>query len=407
MTPPLRRLIIPGILCAACFLLIAVFTAIAQTNGSGGLLTVSFIDVGQGDAILLHDTAGCNILIDGGASSTGAAVVAYLRATDVRNLDAMFVSHADSDHYGGLTTVLQTSDISVTQVYYNGYGDSTSHTWNAFEAAVVAKGLTFTVAAYPDTYTWCWTTAQVLNPSPLITYTNDNDASIVLLAQHGRTRYLFTGDMTSNIDAAVIARTSALPIDTLKVSHHGSQYATSSAFLALAMPKTAVISVGPNTYGHPTTETLTRLGAIGAQVLRTDMSGTIVLHDISQLTSFAYLPVIAAPTVPTPNLRIVALSGLSDPEVVTITNAGLVSMAMTGWKLVSVVGPQTYLFPADLMLAPGATVRIESYTLASNNPPGTLLWSTNPIWNNDGDKAELRNPLDSVVSNACYGNACP
>ncbi len=389
-------------------LLITLFASVARADSGGGSLTVSFIDVGQGDAILLQDSRGCNILIDGGEPSKGSTVVAYLRAAGVSKLDAMVVSHVDSDHYGGLTSVLQTSDISVTQVYYNGYGDSTSSTWNAFDAAVVAKGLTLTLASYPATYTWCSTVAQVLNPSPLVPYTNDNDASVVLLAQHGQTRYLFTGDISSEIDATVIARTTALPIDILKVSHHGSQYATSDAFLARAMPKTAVISVGPNSYGHPATETLTRLGAIGAQILRTDLSGAIVLHDTAALlTAFAYLPVAAAPAALTPDLHIAGLSGLSTPEVVTITNAGLAAVAMTGWKLFSVVGAQTYAFPAGFALSPGASVRIESYTFASNNPPAALLWTTAAIWNNEGDKAELRDPLDHVVSSACYGNACP
>jgi hypothetical protein len=148
------------------------------------------------------------------------------------------------------------------------------------------------------TYTWCAIHAQVLNPNPLEPYDNDNDASVVLLAQHDATRYLFTGDISSDVDVSVIQRTTLLPIDVLKVSHHGSAYASSAAFLSLTHPRSAVISVGPNSYGHPAAETLTRLGNIGALTLRTDLSGTITLHDSVSYTHFAYLPIIAAPPAP-------------------------------------------------------------------------------------------------------------
>jgi hypothetical protein len=72
-----------------------------------------------------------------------------------------------------------------------------------------------------------------------------------------------------------------------------------------------------------------------------------------------------------------------------------------------VVGPQTFHFPTDYTLAPGATVRIESYTGAINNPPAVLLWSTGAIWANTGDKAVLYEGSGKAIDSACYGNACP
>ena len=80
---------------------------------------------------------------------------------------------------------------------------------------------------------------------------------------------------------------------------------------------------------------------------------------------------------------------------------------MTGWWMESVVGPQRFYFPNGYVLAPGTTVRLESYTGASNNPPSVLLWSTGAIWNNTGDKAVLYNSSGGAVSSKCYGNACP
>lgn len=115
----------------------------------------------------------------------------------------------------------------------------------------------------------------------------------------------------------------------------------------------------------------------------------------------------STPVLPS-NLQITVLSGTTTPEYVTIQNFGSGGQDMTGWTLVSIVGPQTFHFPAGYALAPGATVRIESFTGAIDNPPTVLRWSGNAIWNNDGDKAVLYNSGGGVVGNSlCYGNACP
>jgi hypothetical protein len=79
---------------------------------------------------------------------------------------------------------------------------------------------------------------------------------------------------------------------------------------------------------------------------------------------------------------------------------------MSGWYIESAVGPQTFNFPIGFMLSPSATVRIESYTGAKDEPPQTLLWSTDAIWNNAGDRAILRNAAGAAVSSKCYGAQC-
>jgi hypothetical protein len=80
---------------------------------------------------------------------------------------------------------------------------------------------------------------------------------------------------------------------------------------------------------------------------------------------------------------------------------------MTDWFLESAVGPQSFSFPAGFALAPQSFVRIESYTGARHEPPQTLLWSTDAIWNNSGDEAILRNAAGAVISRKCYGEQCP
>jgi hypothetical protein len=108
-----------------------------------------------------------------------------------------------------------------------------------------------------------------------------------------------------------------------------------------------------------------------------------------------------------PNAKLTLLSGNSTPEYVIIQNTGNAPQDLTGWYVESVMGLQTFNFPAGYLLTPGASVRIESYIGAKNDPPRTLLWSTDPIWRNDGDKAILRNSAGAAISTICYGDACP
>lgn len=117
-------------------------------------------------------------------------------------------------------------------------------------------------------------TIQVLNIDP--TTEDVNDASIVLEMRTPGKSFLFTGDISSEVESKLIANLSFnLDVDVLKVGHHGSRYSTSNAFLDATSPQEAVISVGENTYGHPTNQTLSRLMAHGVTVLRTDQMGTI------------------------------------------------------------------------------------------------------------------------------------
>ena len=242
---------------------------------------VSFIDVGQGDSILIQDSNGFDVLIDGGKTSAGDAVLSYLRSRGVDDIDVMIATHANSDHIGGLIDVLGADDIPVERVLYNGY-PGTTVTWNNFVAAVTAEGLTLEATSYPDTHFWGGITAYTLNPLPGLTNPEQNDASVVILIDHANVEILLTGDIGDANELEVASR--GVPYwfgpeccaEVLKVGHHGSKYATSASFLATVQPDEAVISVGDNSYGHPAPETLDRLSTAGVTVWRTDESGTIL-----------------------------------------------------------------------------------------------------------------------------------
>ncbi|MGD0818605.1 MAG: MBL fold metallo-hydrolase [Methanomassiliicoccales archaeon] len=245
----------------------------AQTSGSSTL--VSFIDVGQGDSILITTADSRTILIDAGPPLAAGVLVSYLHNRSVSVIDALIVTHPDADHLGGAADVLR--DFTVLSVYHPGQAKNTS-AYSSFIHAAQDEGCPIHTAV--DTHVGDYlgltasATIEVLNIDP--TASDVNDASIVLEMRTPGKSFLFTGDISSDVESNLIANHSFdLNIDVLKVAHHGSKYSTSDAFLDATTPEIGVISVGENTYGHPANDTLSRLFAHNVTVLRTDQMGTI------------------------------------------------------------------------------------------------------------------------------------
>ena len=287
---------------ALALLILLSFPARQGWAASTGLLSISFINVGQGDSILLHDDSNFDILIDGGRASAGPTVTAYLRQQHIDDIDVMVATHADEDHIGGLIDVLQMTDVPVRSVVYNGYAGTTA-TWNDFVTAVQQEGLVPSPLQYPSAVRWGSVTGTVLNPEPGLINPDQNDASVVLLFTHGSVKSLFTADISSTAETALIARGVSVAAQVLKVAHHGSKYGTGTPFLAAVQPLDAIISVGTNSYGHPAPETLSRLAAAGARIWRTDRQGTIVVTDDGSqysvtYTQYFFMPMILRSLVP-------------------------------------------------------------------------------------------------------------
>jgi beta-lactamase superfamily II metal-dependent hydrolase len=276
-------------------------TASFATRGDCGKpsLTVHFIDVGQGDAILV-EVGDADILVDGGRSSP--AVLSYLTARDVPDIDLMVATHPDADHIGGLDDVL--AQYKVLEVWTNG-ATSTSQTYQDFAAAVAAEGAVERQIRRGYSTQVAGVTLTALHPTDPLTGDSNGD-SIVLRLSCGSVDVLLTGDANSDSEASMLADPSLiLDADVLKVGHHGSSTSTTNAFLDAVTPKDAVISVGAgNTYGHPAQETLNRLVAHGATVYRTDLDGTVVLT--SDCSTYSISTAGATPTpeptvAPTPS----------------------------------------------------------------------------------------------------------
>ena len=257
----------------------------AQSSGSG-TSQVSYIDVGQGDAALIQDPGGFDVLIDGGPSAAGPAVVAYVRGHTDLSLEVVLISHPDADHIGGLIALLQASDITVVQILYNGYPGSTQ-TWKNLVALAEGRAIPMVVTQFPAELHWGQFDAYILNPAAGLSNPETNDASIVARVDYNATRFLFTGDISGTVEATVVARATPLAADVLKVGHHGSSSSSSAPFLAAVKPTAGVISVGAgNSYGHPAADTLARLSAANIQVWRTDQAGTVLMTSDGTTVTF-------------------------------------------------------------------------------------------------------------------------
>ncbi|MDA8187305.1 MAG: ComEC/Rec2 family competence protein [Dehalococcoidales bacterium] len=283
-------------LTGSAILILSLILVISVGYGQGaGSLQVSYIDVGQGDSIWLHASDGTDVLIDGGPPSAGPTVVAYLQQRGLDGIEAMVVSHADADHSGGLVDVLR-SPITVTAVIYNGLLVSTTTYLNLL-AEMQTRGLTPTPASAGQSYKWGPINSSVLNPQATPSG-NQNDDSVVLLVNYGNRRFLFSGDISNSAEQSILAMGTPIAADVLKVPHHGSKYGSSSPFLVAVSPQLAIISVGAgNQYGHPDQETVDRLAAVSAQVLRTDEKGTIVVTTDGQTLDVTWNHLLFLPAV--------------------------------------------------------------------------------------------------------------
>jgi len=237
--------------------------------------TVAFLDVGQGDAILIsHGTH--QILIDGGPDGTilMEQLGAQMPFWD-RNIEIVIATHSDGDHIDGLISVFK--NYFVDQFWHTNAGKDTS-VYRALNHYAKNESNIKDIIAYSGLSANLGEGIYLDVVYPLRDDVSDvediNNVSIVTLLTVGEDVFYFGGDLTSNIE-------DSLPIDdrvtVLKAGHHGSKSSTSEMFLQKTKPRDVVISVGgDNRYGHPYTDVLQNIKDIGAQIFRTDLQGTIV-----------------------------------------------------------------------------------------------------------------------------------
>lgn len=249
---------------------------------SDGEVLIHFIDVGQGDAILITTKSG-NMLIDTGDKSNEAKekLTGYLDAAGVKNLKYVVLTHTDADHIGNAAHVIL--NYNVENVLMPNYTKTTSVYEGVIDA--IENTQTSLILVGDDDYCqhsgYSFVLGSVRNTviAPVKDYKDANEMSIVIKSEYGETSVMLTGDAEGESEADILKSWNSdfLKCDILKIGHHGSRTSTSEDFLKAVSPTFAVISCGEgNSYGHPHMETLEKLKAAGAEVYRTDTDGSIV-----------------------------------------------------------------------------------------------------------------------------------
>jgi len=242
-------------------------------------LKVIFLDIGQGDSILINTPQGKNILIDGGPDNTVIQKLGkYLPFYD-KDIDIMILTHPHDDHVVGLVEVLRR--YKVKEIYYTGVIHTSPSYLNWLEE-IKKEGATLNLVDHPFnldleedlTFKFLFPTESFLDKR----VDNLNNTSIINQLVYKNKTFLFTGDAEIELEEELINGDLDLESNILKVCHHGSKTSSSREFLEAVQPEIVIISVGQNNkFGHPSYRTIKNLQKIGAQIYRTDRDGDVVI----------------------------------------------------------------------------------------------------------------------------------
>jgi competence protein ComEC len=248
-------------------------------GSSEDILKLHYVDVGQGDAILLQCPGGENILVDGGDKVQGEVLCAYLRECGIQELAAIVGTHPHADHIGGLIKVVQ--EFPVKAVYMPRVTHS-SDTFRDLLLAIKNKGLKISTAKAGVELPLQAIKAQFIAPRT-DHYEDLNNYSAVLKIDYGAKSFLLMGDAEKESEEQILSSGLNIKADVLKLGHHGSASSSGEDFIEAVAPSWAVIMCAPNNdYGHPHRETLQVLGKYGAELLRTDEDGTLIITSDGQ-----------------------------------------------------------------------------------------------------------------------------
>lgn len=254
---------------------------------SQSMLTVTFIDVGQGASALVEAPCGAVIMIDAGGvpawrSDPGEigerVLLPFLRRQGIRSIDLAVITHPHEDHFGGFISMV--GEIDLKKILISPIAGNTEHYGDLLNQAQLAGSV---ISQSVNGQIWLCgpdLTLEIVGPpEPLLRGTNSdlNNNSIVFFLHYGEIRMLFTGDIE---DAAVIdlfGRRVDLRADLLHVPHHGGFMEAMPAFIEAVRPSLAVIQVGPNSFGHPHPYIIGVLEAAGVPIYRNDHHGAVIV----------------------------------------------------------------------------------------------------------------------------------
>ncbi|CQR47263.1 ComEC family competence protein [Paraliobacillus sp. PM-2] len=246
---------------------------IETVQASEGVMEVHFINVGQGDSILIQTPEQEHILIDGGPPEASAKVLDYLEEQKVQELDLLIATHPDIDHIGGLLPII--NQFPIKEIWDSGKFYYT-RTYHRYFRNIKKKNIPLhivklnTVKALSDN-----TSLIVLNANSILK--TNNQSSLALQLTMDNIDFLLMSDVEKKQELKIMQRTD-VDAEILKVAHHGSDTSSSFAFLQAVDPEIAILSYGKdNTYGHPVRVTVDHLLAVGATIYSTAKAGDIVI----------------------------------------------------------------------------------------------------------------------------------
>ncbi len=237
-------------------------------------LTITFLDIGEGDAIYIETPTKEHILIDAGNPTTGYRVVDFLREKGIESLDAIFITHPHADHMGGIFQIVRRFDVKV--IYDNGQPIPDKPDYDIYRWYVeTVRGNNYKAAAAGDVFPFGDVKIHVIWPKdPLSSDWNVN--SLVLKVVYNKAVILLMGDANRVVEEGLLAQKVDLKAKVLKVGHHGALDATSINFIKTVSPDFAVISVNVNNIrGYPHSDVLDRLKDLKVKTLTTFSQGNL------------------------------------------------------------------------------------------------------------------------------------
>ncbi|MBQ6324927.1 MAG: lamin tail domain-containing protein [Clostridia bacterium] len=361
------------ILRVLALLLIAALLGGCGAESGGSSVRLFAVNVGKGDALILKagDWVG---LIDAGKPSAMGRVRAALKGLGVEKLNAVFLTHTDDDHAGGLDWLAQ-SDMPVNNWYAPAMYTGVKEKKHPMILAAALRGQAVQWLQRGDALSLPGgATLRVLAPASLFEDKDDNN-SLVMMLESGQGKMLLTGDMELPEEAELLGQGDDLRCAVLKVPNHGDDDTTSAEFAKAASARVAVISTDSQEKpGTPDPGVVRRLEAAGTTVVVTQDAGMGLLVTLEGGEATVKAVDIEAPPVSGPYIADVD----PDDDTIALGNSGSANVDLSGFSLYSDKGGELYAFPEGTVLSPGATL-----TVGTNSTDGNydLLWDDKKVVN--------------------------
>ena len=246
-------------------IVLSVFLYISNYKVLNDDLEVYFLDVGQGDSMLIKTPFGKHILIDTGRGRVTSSRINEVNK-NIKNIDLLFLTHNDSDHVGGLKTIFE--HFEVHSVVVSNVDEEIMELIKKEESKLLIVEKPIELSFGNIYFDILWPQEKGIK--------NDNESSIVMMMEYLNSKFYFGGDIGENVEKELV-KNYDLNVDVLKLSHHGSCKSTPHELIRESSPEVAIVSAsGTNGYGHPCKSLVDKLKNLDIDVLETSKEGTIM-----------------------------------------------------------------------------------------------------------------------------------